>query len=44
MSSSSTVKSKQLADEHQLKTISDLTRISGEIRAGMTLELSDLED
>lgn len=35
---------KQFAGEHQLKSISDLTRISGDIRAGMTLEFSDRED
>ncbi|MDU0204800.1 MULTISPECIES: ABC transporter permease/substrate-binding protein [Paenibacillus] len=35
---------KQMAEEKQLKSISDLNRVSGEIRAGMTLEFSDRED
>ncbi|MZQ81179.1 ABC transporter permease subunit [Paenibacillus sp. 5J-6] len=34
----------QLADQYQLKTISDLGRISPKIRPGMTLEFSDRED
>ncbi|MBA2939618.1 ABC transporter permease/substrate-binding protein [Paenibacillus sp. CGMCC 1.16610] len=35
---------KQMAEEKQIKSISDLNRVSGDIRAGMTLEFSDRED